>query len=542
MRAHLSRRRVVQTSVVSVLVGLTAACSTGATADGGPVRDGDAEPADTNRPDPDVVDSTDTAETGTDGSAAGDVTADAAPDTAPDAGPTVEPLVIVVPGGEPLVEQFAAAALGEGGPALVYPADDTAMPGNVDAPVFQWEGPTGAGYRFSLRTATQAVDVYTTDWKWQPDSATWDAISTRIRGERATLVVAQLGSGATALVGPAIDLEVVASEVAGAVYYWAPSNSSIVRLAVGATAPEVLVSGTMFSCPGCHALSPDGTRVAYTRGGGTPIGPMGVVSTEDGTQIQPESLSGYYPSFAPDNRHLAAARGGDIVIIDTDTGDDAATLPRVSGTSASQPSWSPRDEAVVFAAGASTGGGGDLLGALAVSNAGIARSERVSGGWAPAEWLVRPEDLPGTGDNLFYPAYSPDANWVAFNRASGSAGAGSSPPGSELWVTHQNPDVTVAPVRLDRANGPAGTTNTWPRWAPEIADGRMWVAFASNRPYGRLGSGEHTQIWIASVRPDLAFAGEDPSSSAYWMPHQSLDTPNHVAYWAPYSKEDEARP
>jgi hypothetical protein len=48
---------------------------------------------------------------------------------------------------------------------------------------------------------------------------------------------------------------------------------------------------------------------------------------------------------------------------------------------------------------------------------------------------------------------------------------------------------------------------------------------------------EHSQIWIASVRVEDAIRGVDPSGAAYRMPHQALNTSNHVAYWAPWEKD-----
>lgn len=463
-----------------------------------------------------------------------------APDTdVPDTSAVIDQ-VIVVDGAAALPDLFAGATEAEGGPSVVYPVDMTTVPRNVSPPLFQWEGPSNSAYRVRFTAPGLGLDVFTTDWSWQPSQFEWDGIVTAAMGQDIQMQVTQLG--ANAQVGAPSVLHISNAVVEGAVYYWAPSQSAIVRLPIGSDTPEPFITGTAFSCAGCHALSPDGTRVAYTRGGGTPIGPMGVRSTDrSARQIQPESLNGYYPSFGPDNVSLAVARGGDIVIIDTDTGDDVATLHKPEGRSASHPAYSPRSHTVVYAAGVAAGGSGGGLEALSVSNAGLVRVARTGTTWGEPQWLVEPGEAGGPGENLFYPAFSPDGNWVAFNRAMSAAGAGSSPANSELWMVSSNPNAAWGAVRLSRAQGPDGTTNSWPKWAPGGGDGRLWLAFTSNRPYGRIETGG-SQIWIASVSINDAFLGVDPSSSAYWMPHQELGTSNHVAYWAPYRKDDEPLP
>ena len=201
------------------------------------------------------------------------------------------------------------------------------------------------------------------------------------------------------------------------------------------------------------------------------------------------------------------------------------------GTSANYPAWSPRGGSVVFSAGSR--GVMGLMDSLGISNAGLARVREEADGWGSPEWLVAQGDAGGTGENLFYPAYSPDGRWIVFNRAESDAAVGASPAGSELWVVS---DERGSAIRLTAANGESSIANSWPKWAPESADGTLWIAFTSSRPYGRLGQGQ-PQIWIAGIDPERAMRGEDPSSAAFWMPFQSLADPNHVAYWAEFTKE-----
>jgi hypothetical protein len=440
----------------------------------------------------------------------------------------------------------AWAGVGEvlpGGPVTVYPETGTEMPRNLTAPVFQWNGNEGAAYRLRFQVegdpAAGGIEVYTTRWQWQPDPTQWDRL-VALGAERTLLWQVGVLEADRAREGEAARLRVKLDAIEGAVYFWAPGQNGIVRLPAGESTTEPIVTGSVFNCVGCHALSPDGNRLAYTRSaGGTPIGSLGVISTgDDRRQIQPERLQGYYPSFAPDSIRMAVARNGNIVVIDTDTGEDVLTLPQPAGTSASQPAWSPARDQVVYAAGPGGGAAGGALGGLTVSNAGLVSTARTGTGWTDASWLVQPGELRGAGENFFYPAIDPTGEWVVFNRADAAAGAGSSPPGSEIWVTSLLPNRLPGAVFAARAQGPAGTTNSWPRWAPEAAGGRLWIAFTSNRPYGRIAS-SHSQIWIASIDPRAAARGEDPSAAAFWMPHQNTNTSNHVAYWTSYRKGDE---
>lgn len=511
--------------------------------------DPDSGDTDTRVPDRDAsADATDTVEEDTQPDVAVDVPptdtvpSDVAADTVADATtdvpdvPTVPAEEIVLPGAEQLPSQFAAAGVPtDGGPTVLYPEDGTLMPLNVLPAVFQWTGGAGSSYRFTLTTPSRAHHVYATDWKWQPEQAFWDRLILESRGEPVRLEVAEL-SGGTVSVGPAVSLMFSAQAVGGAVYYWAPSAGGIVRLPVDEVEPEPFLTPGTLPCVGCHALSPDGSRLAYTIAAGPPnLGTLGVMGTDENREqfIDPQAgMQIFYPSFSPDNVHLAGTRGANVVVLNTDTGSVTETLPSPEGTSATHPAWSPRGNEIVFAAGSP---GQDFT--LGAANAGLARVQRgPDGEWREPTWLVENGDAGGAPENLFYPAFSPDSRWVVFNRATTAVAAGGSPHGSQIWVV---PSFGGDAVAMTNANGPDGTTNSWPKWAPSGDDGTLWVAFTSSRPYGRIGAGgtEAGQIWIAGIRPNAVAPGEDPSFSAYWMPGQNPGDSNHVAYWTEYEKD-----
>lgn len=84
-----------------------------------------------------------------------------------------------------------------------------------------------------------------------------------------------------------------------------------------------------------------------------------------------------------------------------------------------------------------------------------------------------------------YPSFTPDSKWIAFMRANQSRSDGNAL--AELWLASSE---GASPIRLDHANGvpDLGATpkKSWgPSVHPVAAGGYFWVAFFSQRPYGR---------------------------------------------------------
>ena len=144
-----------------------------------------------------------------------------------------------------------------------------------------------------------------------------------------------------------------------------------------------------------------------------------------------------------------------------------------------------------------------------------------AGDWTVDRELLRRDPI----WNYYYPTISPDGQWVLFNRSTGN--------------TYDDEDAELMllplalegdPIRLDRANGGLGKTNSWPRWGPVLAD-RAWISFSSRR---RLGGGQGTpQVWLAEVDLGLAWSGFDPSRAAIRLPGQDPEVGNHTPVWVP---------
>jgi Tol biopolymer transport system component len=131
-------------------------------------------------------------------------------------------------------------------------------------------------------------------------------------------------------------------------------------------------------------------------------------------------------------------------------------------------------------------------------------------------------------ETLYYPAFSPDGQWVAYNRV--PSGDSYDNPLAELWIVAATPGST--PIRLDAANR-AGLTNSWPRWSPASGD-YDYIAFSSKQDYGNVVTGGGpAQVWVAGIDLPTAALGQDPSFPPVWLPGQSTTAGNHTPTWVP---------
>ena len=157
----------------------------------------------------------------------------------------------------------------------------------------------------------------------------------------------------------------------------------------------------------------------------------------------------------------------------------------------------------------------------------------------------------------YYPTWSPDGRWVAFvtGPVNGTSNSKSyDQPNSRLrLVSIQTGQVW----ELGAATGPAGSTSTWPKFAPFEQCEANWngcapdervffLTFSSKRPYGLVanqsGDTRISQLWLSSISAKKALAGEDPSNAPIWLPYQSIDQLNHLAYWTEALRCNDAYP
>ena len=432
------------------------------------------------------------------------------------------------------------------GPAIsvVYPPSGVMLPPNTNTIEFHFV--PGAGqtlFRFTFVAPTTTLTVYTActplggGCVYTPDATFWSNLVSYARGTAPiNWTVSGVNATAPGVVGQSAPqaLGFTEQDLRGGLYYW-NSSGSVMRYDYGypnAPRQSYLVNSNVGAtfCVGCHVISRQGNEIAVGKDIPSPsaYAVLGVASKQTITSMSgPLTGSANFFSFSPDERHLLTSNGGSIAWRNLYSGASVTVA-----SAGSMPDWAPDGRHMVYA---KPGGGvPSAFPALGVQSASL-ETRRFNGlGFDPAQSLV-----PAGGQNNYYPAYSPDGDWVLFNRSpanhessSNAAPSDAGMPDGELWAV---PSTGGAPVKLAQASDPGACQ--WPKWAPvkhDYASGQvMWLTFSSARAYGlRLAAGAKTQLWMVAFDPAHMAAGQDPSFPAFWLPFQDLNSGNHIGQWS----------
>jgi hypothetical protein len=427
-------------------------------------------------------------------------------------------------------------------PTVVYPPHQTLVPPNLGDFEVHWRDAAGCDL-FEVRLQAPHVDLrlYTTGaamaGTWASfTTAEWSVVGSSLRGEALTVTVRGLASATPGAAGTssAISVGLADEPIQGGIYYWAAASAQGLPEGIyrhdferpGEPAEEfyTVTQSPAGRCVACHAMSRAGDRMAVTFDGGDGAASIIDVATRTPTLPTDGTYHFNFATFHPEGTRLVTVYQGTMTLRDPDSGADLGTVP--TGGWATQPDWSPAGDALVYVAVDSPGGdwhfGGGHLMTLSYD-----LSADTFG--APAV-LVPAETL-----NIYYPAWSPDGDWIAFNKSDGDS---YDDPAAQLWVVRA--DGTAPPLLLDRANVAGGLTNSWPRWAPfeQAYSGQgdtqplLWLTFSSKRDFGvRLVGAAEPQIWMTAFFPTLAAAAQDPSVPPFRLPFQEIDSNNHIAQW-----------
>jgi hypothetical protein len=528
-----------------------------------------------------------------------------------------------------------APSCGGSAPAIniIYPNDGVLVPPNMNTISVQWT-PFGASFkefevdfensvsdlRIITKCTTQTMDT------GQPPApsggceyiltqAAWTLLANANRGlSPITVTVRGTTDGMCASTSAnSIQMSMSTEDVVGALYYWKSTVSSngtggqIWVKTFGDTVPEAQVTGVgnntslSQSCNGCHVLSRDGLRMVVYSDDDDSDDEYGDVtgSLIDMTNKSDIGNNNYvgrgtgqdpgFSTFSPDHTYYLTSNGlpnnptNTFGLWGGNTGNNMSTVTLgAAGDRPTMPDWSPDGKSVIYVLPKSVGSwdgngrnddahmfGGSLYTAAYMGNQQFG---------APALFLM------SNGENNYYPSYSPDGQFVLFDRAPNDTSVtgidgckGNAPqvlcpndsfsnPAARLMLVNNAPNGN--PTDLQRANGspasaPVPLSNSWPRWSPFVQNYQgqrlLWITFSSTRDYGirvknhksgmyqcyppdayELPMGSHhgsfdplcqqPQLWMAAINLSEA-VGQDPSHVAFWLPFQDITTHNHTPQW-----------
>ncbi|MCS6913103.1 MAG: hypothetical protein RMK29_01785 [Myxococcales bacterium] len=476
-------------------------------------------------------------------------------------------------------QRFGGPLTATKAPTLLYPPSGAVLPQNLGRMVVQWLAQGGTDL-FEVRLRAELLDlrIYTTsprrltlsdeDMTLLTDAGLFGPVTLEVRGGNRT------GDGSHGTSLPA-SLR-AATAIIGATYYFATPRPGGAQgiwrhswVAGTGTATPYLTEQSGITgrrCVGCHALSRDGGFLSVSHNQDQ-LASGSLLNVRLGTAhfVAPQ-LRWMFSSLSGTGEEAIVAGGGVFTLIKTDMGSGGEPVPvgPTTPTLAVMPVLSPDGQRIVYVRGQQLAG---------QSEAHIVRGnlhviERQGGSFGAPRDLVL---VPATGfENNYYPALSPDSQWVLFNRVSPTSLAASDSYDNVAAALFAVPlDRSLPPIRLNQANDTfatqnpnvrANASNSYPAFLPSpcMLDGRpvYFFTFASRRDHGvevtRNGTGPRAagattrvlgptaaqdvtlngwnqQIWLSLFDPARAAQGLDPSTPALWLPFQSPLSSNHMA-------------
>lgn len=408
-----------------------------------------------------------------------------------------------------------------------YPPVGAAVPRNLEGLGFLWPLPddqpvASTVSRLRLRTDITDVSVYVQGNSWIASSDLFALVTASNRGGEITVQV-ESGTWEDGSLGPVVagqetSMTINRFDARGSVFYWESNDEAIMRIPFGSRTPEEFwtAEDSGGQCTGCHVVSKAADLMAVTHNGVD--GRFTVIDVSD-----PDDLAVVVPpqddarttfsTVSPDGRVMIGSNLRQLTVFDLDTGSELAVFEH--DLPLTQPDFSPDGDAVV---------------AVRVTGQWNSDFQFLGGELVRLPWdgeeLGEPElILPADPDwNYYYPAWSPDGDWIAFNR---STEFGYSSDKAQLMLVSADGGE---PVVLERANGVGELRNSYPRWGPLPDDDILWLAYSSLRTYA-LDDTDLPQIWVTSVDTTAAAAGEDPSTAPFWLPGQDPRSDNHLPAW-----------
>jgi hypothetical protein len=440
--------------------------------------------------------------------------------------------VVVAPGAPPDSPGKFGGGVDPGkAPVIAYPPANALMPPNISELEFQWT-PASATL-FELRFVGDTIDlsIYTTcktvgsGCSYMPDDATMKMLTTSARNGSLDFSMRGTTPGGGVGSAPAQKLSFSDSDMKGGLYYWAASAGGIARYDFGRRGqkaePYYNQINAVAVCVGCHAMSRNGKRIAV---GMNIPGPAYMRALDTATrgklfEVGVGIISGSnYQAFSPDGSFLVTTETAGLTLRDGTSGMIYGGNPGLGN--ANMPDFSPDGKSIVFARSAVWCPFGPCT--LSTSGASLYTVDfKGMAGFGMPKELVK-----SSGENNYYPGYSPDGRYVVFNRAGGDSYDAAD---ARVMIVSA---AGGTPIDLMAVN--ATTGNSWPKWSPFQhhfgTSPIMWLTFSSRRTYG-VHTTANAQIWMLPVDTTTLDKGMESSYPPIWLPFQDLNTGNHIAQW-----------
>jgi hypothetical protein len=468
-------------------------------------------------------------------------------------------------------------------PAAEYPLDGVVVPGNLPPMEFQWTQASDNNlYRVHLTTpSTLDVYLYTDAVTLTAATTTWQPILLSTEDMPIAWTIEAVGPTNKLRVSTARTLTSASDTIDdSAIYVWQPSTGTFHVLDMIKETDVALPTNSASlqpgqPCSGCHRISRDGKRFAFTFNGAD--FEFGALTYNSTTQSFDEKIApagtyrATYATFNPlESTQIPAMLTAEpnnplvhsqnvagtvqLALRNPDTGAAiTSNLPTLlaaltkpnPGSATSMPDWSPDGSFVVFAAYNSDVNfvrelGDDIVLASIVEAPVSYTGGTFNFGTPKVLVAANSSDDPDTGQNNLLPAISPDGSAVAFTRAAGwwsikTQTSNLNLSGQIVMVRRSDDQV----IELVNGSNGGGTTlsSTWPQWAPSLGKKYAWLAYGSERPYGHeLTPANHScgatvqgqqsckQLWVMAIDlTKMASGSFDPSFAPFWVPGQSIN-------------------
>ncbi len=445
------------------------------------------------------------------------------------------------PGIDPEIkDDFGGAVDPDPSMTLVYPYNETVFPRGLTGPVIQWNGgnPNDTYY---IHAESETFEFEGWGQVPPPSRYSFPAMPTDVwlkltaSTEGTIQVDIQRHDGNQAYLAETQTWTIAPANLTGTIYYWEINTGNVVRLKPGDTGPENFIQKPPgISCVACHSVSKDGSTIAASFHGGW--SPWGTIDSGSGEVLHNSEISSGFQAISPNGSHVLWGHwdnGGfgtdnKLSLSEYNSNTELAALTVNAPGTPSHPAWSGDGEKVAFSM-RTDGNGLDFT----QSNLWITGVDLMNPSFFDAtEIVVKSQDLPTTT----FPTFSPDSQWIAFERASQARARGGR---GEIWMTNLDGSTMM---RLDRANGLGAITpeqqqtNFEPTFMPVSVGGYFWLVVGSERQYGNIltdtnPNSRRKQLWVTAIKANPE-PGEDPSNPAFWLPGQELDNQNMRGEWA----------